>query len=261
MTVAEGIMLRFFLVLLATLALAAGNFKLYLKDGTYHIVREYQIVEDRVRFYSIERSDWEEIPIELADLRRTKAEVKDVEEKTKEQGKLLDEEDKAEREARREAASVPEGEGAYFVDGKEIKPLKRAEMKVNTNKRRQVWQVLSPIPVVSGKATVELDGDTSAFVVTSTTPEFYFRPSQPERFGIFKLSAGKNARIVEKLDIIPVSKEIVETQEIIETYQRQMGDGLYKVWPAEPLAPGEYAIVQYTTGKVNLQIWDFSVKK
>ncbi|MBI4906803.1 MAG: hypothetical protein HY820_24455 [Acidobacteria bacterium] len=262
MTVAKANMLRFFLLMLVTLTLwAAGNFKLYLKDGTYHIVREYQIVEDRVRYYSVERSDWEELPLELADLKKTKEEIRDVVEKTKEQAKLLDEEDKAEREARREAAGVPEGEGAYFVDGKEIKTMKRAEMKVNNNKRRQVWQVLSPIPIVSGKATVELDGDTSAFVIKTATPEFYFRPSQPERFGIFKLTPGKNIRIVEKLDIMPVTKEVVENQEVIETYQRQMGDGLYKVWPAEPLPPGEYAMVQYTTGKVNLQIWDFSVRK
>jgi hypothetical protein len=28
----------------------------------------------------------------------------------------------------------------------------------------------------------------------------------------------------------------------------------------EPLQPGEYAAIEYTEGKVNLQIWDFAVK-
>ena len=31
----------------------AANLKLYLKDGGYHIVREYQVQSDRVHFYSV----------------------------------------------------------------------------------------------------------------------------------------------------------------------------------------------------------------
>ena len=65
--------------LLALFALAftawAANFKLYLKDGTYQIVREYKVQSDRVRYYSIERSDWEEIPADLVDLKRTETEA------------------------------------------------------------------------------------------------------------------------------------------------------------------------------------------
>ena len=47
------------LFVLAFLAWAA-NLKLYLKDGSFQVVREYQVQTDRVRYYSIERSDWEE---------------------------------------------------------------------------------------------------------------------------------------------------------------------------------------------------------
>ena len=249
------------LALLLPALLCAASFRLYMKDGTWHIVREYQIVEDRVRYYSVERSDWEELPLEMADLKRTKQETKDKEEADKEKGKLVEEEDKAEREARREAAGVPEDYGAYFVSGKEIKPLKRAESKINTNRRRTVLQMLSPIPAIAGKATLELDGESSAFVTRTAEPEFYFRPNQPERFALFKLTVGKGVRIVEKISIIPVTKEMVEDPEIIETYQRQADDGLYKIWPAQPLEPGEYALVQSTPGKVNPQIWDFSYKK
>ena len=66
-------------VTLCLLCLSAftANLKLYLRDGNYHIVREYQVQGDRVRYYSVERSDWEEIPLELVDLKRTEAEVKE----------------------------------------------------------------------------------------------------------------------------------------------------------------------------------------
>ena len=53
----------------------AANVRLYLKDGNYHIVREYQVIDDRVRYYSVERGDWEEIPLALVDLKRTESEA------------------------------------------------------------------------------------------------------------------------------------------------------------------------------------------
>ena len=37
-----------------------------------------------------------------------------------------------------------------------------------------------------------------------------------------------------------------------------MAEGLYKIWPEKHLTPGQYAVVEYTEGKVNIQIWDFA---
>lgn len=39
-------------------SVSAANVKLFLTDGTWHWVREYQVLTDRVRYYSVERSDW-----------------------------------------------------------------------------------------------------------------------------------------------------------------------------------------------------------
>jgi len=253
--------MRLFAILFLPLLLVAANVKLYLKDGEYHLVREYRVAEDRVRFYSAERGDWEEVPLALVDLKRTEREIKDKAEADKEKAQLIDEEEKAEREAAREVSSVPQDPGVYYTDGKTVKVMKPGETKMNNNKRRSVLAAISPIPMITGKATVELDGETSSFIVTSELPEFYFRLSQPERFGLIKLTPGKGVRVVEKVTIVPVSKETVEEREQIEVFRRQVGEDFYKVWPMEPLAPGEYAAVQFTEGKMNMQVWDFTFKK
>jgi hypothetical protein len=64
--------MRRVLVALFVLAFSAfaGNVKLYLKDGGYQLVREYQVQTDRVRYYSVERSQWEEMPLDLVDPNR-----------------------------------------------------------------------------------------------------------------------------------------------------------------------------------------------
>jgi len=114
-------MKRLFIVLVLTAAAAltvfARNYKLYMKDGEYHVVREHKVEGDRVRFYSVERSEWEEIPVALADLDRTSREVADEESARKEEMAILAAEDKAEREMRREIERIPQEPGVYFDEG------------------------------------------------------------------------------------------------------------------------------------------------
>jgi hypothetical protein len=246
------------LIFLTIVGLGAANLRLYLTDGTWHLVREYKVEGDRVRFYSVERGDWEEIPKELTDLKKTEAELADRDREIKEEAKVIDEEDKAERAARKEIARVPQETGVYLVEGEgELKALKQAEIKIVNNKRRNVLKALSPIPIVSGKATAEIDGLTSPTAVASNRPEFYFRLVQDERFGIVRLKALKMSRLVETWNIIPVTKEMIIEQEEIEIYRKQVAEGLFKIWPIKELPPGEYAVVEFTENKGNTQVWDF----
>jgi hypothetical protein len=247
------------LLMLAALALPAATIRLYLKDGTYHSVREYGKKGDRVRYFSTERGDWEEIPLDLVDLTKTQSEIARRADERKEDAQLQDAEEKAERAQAREISQIPWEPGVFRVEGEKVATLKLAESKVVSNKRRSILKALSPIPVVSGKATVELDGPSAALSVPPGQPEFYIRLSAEERFAIIRLTPAKAVRVVQKWDIIPVTNEIVEQTDVIETFKQQLADGLYKIWPTKPLTAGEYAVVEYTEGKGNIQVWDFSV--
>ena len=255
---------RFVLLGLITAALLFGEtFKLYLKDGDFHVVREYQVDADRVRYYSTERGDWEENPKDLVDLKKTEEQRKQRNEKVVKEARAEDEEEKAERALRKEIESIPMNSGAYYRVGNDIKAVKIADYQVVTDKKRRAIQLLSPVPLVPGKASVVIKGDRSAFVIKDDRPEFYLRLQKEERFGIIRLTPKKNARIVESISIVPVSKENVEERKQIATFDQQMGNGLFKVWPEKTLSPGEYALVEFSeTGDntdIELLIWDFAV--
>jgi hypothetical protein len=245
-------------VVLAAIANGA-TVRLYLKDGSFHSVSEYKKLADRVRYYSTERGDWEEIPLELVDLKRTEEEIAARDKSRKEEAAIMDAEDRAVRAQRREIERIPMEAGVFMVEGEKVNTLQQAESKVVNNKRRSILKAITPVPIVSGKATVELDGPKSAFALTADRPEFYVRLAAEERFAIIRLTPGKASRIVQKWNIVPVTKEIIEETDIIETFRQQLADGLYKIWPTKPLTPGEYAVVEYTEGKGNIQVWDFSV--
>jgi len=250
-------------IALLSLALAAwaANIKLYLKDGSYQIVREYKTESDRVRFYSIERSEWEEIPLEMVDLKRTESEANERKAELEKDSKMIAAEEKVEREMEKEVSRIPQDPGVYWIDGKETKVIKVGEVSVHTNKGRSVLAKLSPIPAVSGKGTLELQGAHSPNVFTNGEQEFFIQLSDTERFGIARITTKAAVRIVENLTFMPITKEVVEEPTMVETFQKQLTpDGLYKIWAKEALPPGEYAVVEYTEGKLNMQVWDFAIK-
>jgi hypothetical protein len=238
--------------------LFAGTFKLYLKGGDYHSVREYKVEGDRVRYFSTERGEWEEIPVALCDLQRTETERQRVSQDIQKQTRLEDEEEKLERAQRRETERIPMNSGAYYLEHDQVKALEPGESIFVKDKKRQALQRIAPIPIVAGKATLQLKGEHSAFVVHENEPEFYVRLEHEDRFGIVELTPRKGIRIVEDIDIAPVTNENFENPKQVAVFQKELMSGLYKVWPEKPLAPGEYAVVEYSGQDIDMRIWDFS---
>ena len=178
------------------------------------------------------------------------------------EAKVFSEEEKVAREMEKEVMRIPQNPGVYWIEGEQAKVAERGGIDACTRIRAgRCSSELSPIPMVSGKATLEIPNAHSLNIFTNPEQEFYIQLSQTERFGIIKLTPKGTVRVVEELTIVPVTKEMVEERSTVEIFQKQMTpDGLYKIWPKQPLPPGEYAVVEFSEGKMNMQIWDFAVK-
>ena len=255
---------RLLFLLLCLWPLAAlswgATLRLYLKDGTHHTIREYAVNGDRVRYFSTERGDWEELPLELVDLKKTESERIRIDESVKKAALEEEAEEKAEREFAQEIRRVPREPGVYLADEEQLKTMPQADVKLVSDKKRSLLKTITQIPL-NGKATIEVANERSAQVVKGRRPDFWVRLKDDVGLVIVKLEASKKgSRIVEKVSIVPVVKEMVEEREVVETFRRQFSQGLYKLWPIKDLAPGEYAVITFIEGKGDPQVWDFRVE-
>jgi hypothetical protein len=246
-------------LLLLALSAFGATLRLYMKDGTFQLVREYQVLPDRVKYMSAERGEWEEIPLDLVDLNRTKQEASEHEQQLAKEAKEDAEEENAIRAAKQEASYVPDEPGVYYVHGEMLEPLKLADLIVTHDKKRTVLKILSPVPLVSGKNEVDVEGAAAKFRVNGDRPEFYFRLNAVDGLAIIKLTPKKTSRTVETASIAAVTNELEEKRELVPTFTKEVGDLLFKIWPEQTMLPGEYAVIEFGADQGTLQVWDFGV--
>ncbi len=165
-----------------------ANHRLILKDGTYQVVREYEVVGDRVRYLSQERGDWEEMPANLVDWDATRKwerdhatpqpddaspAMKEAEEIDKEEAALRDDQ-KARMPEVAKGLELPDQDGVFVLDTfqgtPELVELVPSALSMN-QKNKHGLSTLNPL--AGQKASIELDGAHAKVHLHVNDPAIY----------------------------------------------------------------------------------------
>ncbi len=238
----------------------AQRLVVFLEDGSRLPVREFEVVDDRVRYFSLDRGQWEEIPVEIVDMERTHTYRRQMQSQAAERREEEQVERIAERRARTELHNVPIGDGVYHVRSGAVEPLEQVFWEAGKSKKRAFLNTIAPVPVQAGKITLATPGLSADTVTTDEKPVFYLRLDTFSRFGIARVlpEEGKDRRVLQEIYLLPRTEEQTEVQGDVEVFRQQLAPLVYKVWPVEPLPAGEYAVVNYTPGETDLRAWAFS---
>ncbi len=269
------------LILLAFLlgsvaAQAQASKRLILKDGSYQSVSKWEIKGDRVRYYSTERADWEEMPESLVDWKATDAWEKDHAESKNEALENVLKENKADEEAEANpmvapGVRLPDGGGVFVLDHFQGQPqlveIVQNSGEINKQTGRNILRATIN-PIASSKQSIELKGAHARIQSHTTDPEIYIdidtdTQSEPldlaDHFRIVRLQDKKDARILGNLKVSMIGK-VSQEQVFVPTRAEKFAGDWVKIVPTEPLKPGEYAVVEMLTPKeMNLYVWDFGI--
>jgi hypothetical protein len=260
--------------------------KLVLKDGTFQLVRSYEKNGDRVRYFSLERGSWEEIPASLVDWDATaKAEKATTAADDALAAKIHKQEEAQNIQTTLDVDAslqvgggvfLPPGEGMFAVEGKSVIPIPQVGSAVKTDRKNQLKRVLSPLPIIPAKQNIELDGKRATLRINSANPEFYLRELTTEdeqesglertsRQGttgpdveLLKATIKGNKRVIESIRSM-MGQELARENKTISIQQWEVAKRVYRYTLSEPLPPGEYALAEVLPGGLNLFVWDFGV--
>jgi hypothetical protein len=185
--------------------------RLILKDGSYQLIKSYEIKGDRVRYLSAERNEWEELPASLVDWPATEkfrtqpaARHDDVQLQ-----KDLDDERELEESSLPQVAPglrLPEDSGVFLLDSYKGEPqlleMQQSEGDVNRNTKANIFRGAIN-PIASAKQTIELQGQHAALQSHVGVPSIYIKidtdqsPAEtrhPQTEGSQEKSANDSAR-------------------------------------------------------------------
>jgi hypothetical protein len=260
--------------------------KLVLKDGSFQLVRSYEKKGDRVRFFSEERGDWEEIPSAMVDWDATTKAEKATAAADDALAAKVHKQEEAQRidttldvDASLQVgggAFLPPGEGMFAVEGKSVIPIPQVGSAVKTDRKNQLKRVLSPLPIIPAKRNIELEGKMATLRINSGNPEFYLRElttddeqesglertSRQSTTGpeveLLRATVKGNKRIIESVRSF-MGQEVARENKTISIQEWEVAKRVYRFTLSEPLPPGEYALAELLPGGLNLFVWDFGV--
>ena len=289
--------LRPILLSLLLLSVAMGQQlarRLILKDGSYQPATKWEIKGERVRYYSAERFEWEELPKSIVDWAATNKYNQELASGEAATAAKLSKEDEAERQARAARTpavapglKLPDTGGVYLLDQFQNRPelaeLVQSGGEIHKNMGRNILRAaINPIAtstqsieIKGAKARVQahepvpaifvdiVESDNNAAPTDDASPQPDSQhPSPPplqDRFRIVRAQKKKATRVVANLKIAFYGKMRQQADSIPTTIEPVTSEWV-KVTPAKPLPPGEYALVEMLgKNQINLYVWDFGV--
>jgi hypothetical protein len=260
--------------------------KLVLKDGSFQLARSYERKGDRVRYYSMERGDWEEIPSALIDWDATAKAEHDAEKADEALVSKIHKQEEATKiettldvDASLQVASgvfLPPGEGMFAIEGKSVIAIPQVGSAVKNDKKNTIKRILSPVPIIPSKQNIEIPGSKATLRINTQNPEFYLREIQPDydkdsalerthRQGtsgpeveLIRVTVKGNKRILESIRSM-FGEEVGRESNTISIQQWEIAKTVYRYTLSQPLPPGEYALAEILPDGLNLFVWDFGV--
>jgi hypothetical protein len=244
--------------------------KLVLKDGTIQLIREYEVDGDRVRYYSIEQHQWEEMPSALVDWDATKkADDSEVARKKALIEKVHTEEAARGADAIDVDASIevskgvflPDGEGVFLYDGDKISKIPPVAPDIQFSKSQMLKKVLVPVPIVPTRHTVSLNGGKAKMRIQPGVIEIYMRTADGHdpRVQLIQAKVHSEKRDLENLDELFNQTQSTGATEIA-IQQWEIARGVYRFTLTQSINPGEYAFAEVVPGNgSSLYFWDFGV--
>ena len=256
--------------------------RLILKDGSSEPISKYEIKGNRVRYFSSQRHEWEEVPSSIVDWPATERHAKETASERQVRNTRSGEADakeRAEEEARTPLVApglrLPDIGGVFLRDsfkGKtELIQLRQNGANVNKNTAGNILRgVINPI--ASAKRTIELAGlhapvqshvgDPTIYVALDSggDPAAAYTPETAKNhFRIVRCEEKKGNRVVGVINIAVYGK-VNQDAAYVATKVEPVSGNWVKVTPATPMPPGEYALVELL-GKegINTAVWDFGV--
>jgi len=252
-----------------------------LKDGSYQPVTKCQILGERVRYLSAERYEWEDVPTSMVDWNASQQYAKQAPaEKPSTEAAAADAEEAAERQ--KEADKSPEvapglqlpSQGGVFLvdvyrDNPELLELVQSGGEINNNRARNVLRAAIN-PLAKAKQTIELKGPHAQVQAHVPQPAIYVNidldqevtgvtaKDYSDHFRIVRLTPKKDARVVGAIEVAVYGK-VSQKANYVQTSAKPFTSQWIKVTPAQPLEPGEYAMVEMLGKEVNMYVWDFGV--
>jgi hypothetical protein len=248
--------------------------RLVLKDGSYQLASRWDVTGDRVRYFSTERNEWEEVPVSMVDWQATANFEKERESQRNLELKQSEEEEKSEANPATLSIApgihLPNSGGVYLLDtynGElQLAELSQTNGEVSRQSGRNILRgAFSPLG--SSKA-IELKGEHARIQSHLLEPTIFLdigpdpetqSLSLAERFRIARLEAKKDARVVANLKVA-ITGKVSQQEFYLPATAEQLPGGWIRLKPSQPLSPGEYAVVEMLGPKtMNLFVWDFGV--